>query len=140
MTKSIEKYVQEHNIKVEVTRERGAQVDKDGWEHHAYVLRLVWDDGSRSRFMDDVPWKQGYGVESVPQDEPARVLDALVSEAMAYADATDFADFAATFGYDEDSRKAYEMYMQCGEIHKRLATFLGGRDELENLAYNYERL
>ena len=140
MAKSIKSYIKDHNIRVEITRDRGAQVDADGWEHHAYVLRLIWDDGSQSRFMEDVPWMQGYGVESSPVDEPATVLDALVSDANAYDSAGSFEEFCEEFGYDTDSRKAEATYRACGEVSKKLATFLGGRDELEKLTYDYERL
>lgn len=136
---NIKQYVKKNSIRVEVVRDRGTQVE-DGWEHHAYVLRLVWDDGSQSRFLEDVKWSQGHGVQSVPQDEPAQVLDALISDANAYDEAQSFEDFCATFGYDEDSRKAEKLYRECGEISKKLAAFLGGRDELERVTYKIERL
>ena len=141
MTKTMKQYIKRNNIRVEVTRDRGAQADPDGWEHHAYVLRLVWDDGAQSRFMDDIPWRQGYGIETTPDEEPATVLDALVSDANAYDQARSFEDFCNEFGYDTDSRRAAEaMYLACGETLKKLVTFLGGRDEYEQLAYDVERI
>ena len=137
---TMKQYTKQHNIRVEVVRDRGAQVDADGWEHHAYVLRLIWDDGAMSRRMEDVPWMQGYAIETVPQDEPWSVLDALVSDASAYDQADSFEDFCEEFGYDTDSRKAEQSYRQCGEISKKLAAFLGGRGELERVTNKIERL
>lgn len=137
---NIEQYVKHNRITVEVVKDRGAQVDDSGWEHHHYKLMLVWNDGALSRKTPVFDWRQGYAIETVPQDTPAEVLDALVLDAACYLDAQDFEDFAESLGYDPDSRTAERVYMACGEVAKWLERFLGGRAELERVMYRIERL
>lgn len=137
---NITQYVKRNRITAEIVRDRGMQVDGEGWEHHAYVLRLVWNDGALSRVMDDVPWMQGTGITESPIDRPDAVLDALVSDAASYLDARSFEDWCAEFGYDTDSRTAERTYFACGEIAKKLTAFVGGSAELDRLAYRIDRL
>lgn len=133
----IREYVQRQGIRVEVVKDRGAQVNEDGWEHHAYILRLVNDTTGET--MEPVPWMQGYGIETVPQDEPATVLDALVSDASTLTEGA-FEDWASALGYDPDSRKAERTYREIQAQASELVRFLGGVDEFEHVAYEIERL
>jgi hypothetical protein len=137
---NITQYVKRNHITVEVVRDRGTQADKQGWEHHAYVLKLVWNDGALSRTMTDVPWMQGLGIAESPTDRPDAVLDALVSDAASYLDARSFEDWCDELGYDHDSRTAERTYLACGEIAKKLTEFVGGSAELNRLAYHIDRL
>lgn len=54
----------------------------------------------------------------------ADVLDCLLSDA-SYA-SEPFEDWCDSFGYDSDSRKALEIYMECQKVHTELRRFLGG--------------
>lgn len=125
-------YVRRNNITVTVEHDRGSQVE-NGWEHHAYVLAMHWNDGALSRSVGGIKWHQGVGIETVPQDEPAWVLDALVGDATTYLDAESFEDFCNTFGYDTDSRAAERDYHECGENAKRLRALCGSEAEFQNL-------
>lgn len=129
----IAQYVKRRGITCEIVKDRGAQVE-DGWEHHAYVVALVLPTGERI----ETPWKQGYGIETSPEDTPERVLDALVRDS---TDAdTPFEEWCAGFGYDTDSRKAHATWEQCAEVAMVLGAFLGGSDELDYLRYEVEGL
>jgi rhodanese-related sulfurtransferase len=54
-----------------------------------------------------------------PQEYKNTILDIIVSESIQLED---FKDFCESFGYDEDSRKAYKVYKKCikqsEKIHK----------------------
>ena len=81
--------------------------DEQGWEHHAYTLRVYYGD----RYMD-TPWKQGLGITDDPDIES--VLESLASDAAGYVNAQDFEDWASEYGYDTDSRKAFALYEEVG--------------------------
>jgi hypothetical protein len=124
---TIKEYAQRVGLTTEVVRDRGAQIE-DGWEHHAYVLRLSIDDRSM-----ETPWKQGYGVEAHPTDVPWDVLGSLVLDAhgalnVRFGDEDEgewFARWAGEYGYDEDSRKAYATFQRVREMTDRLRVLLG---------------
>lgn len=136
---NMSEYAEREHIYVEVVKDRGAQI-QDGWEHHAYKLRLRGPrlPGGPEWVTPVFDWRQGYGIETTPHDMPGEVLDSLVSDAMAYLEAMDFEDFARNFGYDTDSRKAEAIYRTCGEVADWLDDFLAG--ELEDVAYTVDRL
>lgn len=92
------------------------QRDEDGWENHAYTVRLRCD----GRYMD-TEWHQGLGITDDPTAES--VLENLLGS----LNATDysFEEWAADYGYDEDSRKAERIYNAVVEESKRLRRLLG---------------
>lgn len=53
------------------------------------------------------------------------VLHSLLSDASGYDSARDFKDYAEGFGVSDDSIKARDTYLACGETSKRLRVFLG---------------
>lgn len=110
------------DYRVTVDRDRGAQVDSQGWEHHAYVLTLHVGDRSRS----GIAWHQGYGIETTPDDTPDEIVASLISDARAGAQT--FEEFAADFGYDEDSRRAYMSWQACAVVASWLPELLGVPD------------
>ena len=57
--------------------------------------------------------------------ELADVLDCLASNAMGIENARCFEEWAAEYGYDEDSRRAERVYRTCQEEAAKLARFLG---------------
>lgn len=130
---TIEEWAHEHGVRVEIERDRGAQVDDRGWEHHAYVLTLHVGEHSQA----GIEWRQGYGIEDSPTDRPESVLDAVVSDALAGSES--FSDFCDNFGYDEDSRKAYATWQQCARYAEWVPALLGGQDVFDHVAYNVQR-
>jgi len=128
-------YAARQGVTVEIVRDRGAQVDGDGWEHHAYTLRL---HRAGTDATMETPWRQGYGVEDSPVDMPGTVLDSLVSDASVGGES--FEDFCADLGYDTDSRKAHTTWEACRATVDQLTTFLGGSSELRALMYDVERI
>lgn len=119
--------VKQYGVRVEVLRDRGAQLDSSGWEHHAYELRVHFDALEDAPSLD-TPWMEGYGVEEHVTDRPDVVLSSMVLDALAGSE--DFEDFCASFGYDEDSRTAWKTWKACRRMHDRLSELLGA-EELE---------
>lgn len=127
--------------------------DDDGWQHFAWAIRL-----KRPGLELDTTYRMGIAHvtktghrsyypqwgESLPFYEPTpptaeEVLDSLAGDASFYLEARDFEDFAASLGYDSDSRKAEKLYHECGEIAKKLRSFLGAA-AAETLLFGVERL
>lgn len=76
--------------------------DEDGWENHAYTIRLR----CRNRIMD-TEWHQGLGITDDPTAES--VLENLLSSADS-VEYDSFEEWAENCGYDPDSRKAERIY------------------------------
>lgn len=82
---------------------------------------------------------QKYGIKRVPNaPELSDVLDCLASDSSGVENARDFNDWAADYGYDEDSRKAEKIYNQCVEQRRELRDLLGLK-LYEELLYEVER-
>lgn len=90
--------------------------DDDGWEHHAYQIRCRY--GRRS-FVS--PWRQGVGITGDP--EARSVLDCMLSDASS-AD-QDFETWAADYGMDTDSRRAYATWEQVRKQTAQLRRIFG---------------
>lgn len=98
----------------------GPEYDRDesDWEHYAYTVRL-----RRKGRTITTPWRQGLALTDPPTAED--VLASMMLDASSYENARDFSDWASDFGYDEDSRKAENIYKACGVIARKLRQFLG---------------
>lgn len=135
-TMSIRDYVAQRGFRVEIVRDRGSQVDADGWEHHAYVIRLHNGKGS----FVETPWMQGYGIERAPDEQVAEVADSLISDVWSYQQAGSFEDWAEEFGYDTDSRKAEKIYRTVEGLADAVVALFGGQEQFEHVATEIERL
>ncbi len=82
-------------------------------------------------------FSQGYGHNGAAP-KVADVLDCLSSDASSVISES-FEDFAATMGYDTDSRKALRTYNVCKRQADKLQRMLGA-DLFTVLLYNTERL
>jgi len=135
--RSIERYVHNHGIRVEILSGPNWEVDDEGWEHHAYQLKLINPD--RGTEMT-VPWTAGVGITRTPDERPEEVFDTLVSDAWGFVSADDFGDWAGEYGFDVYSIKAANIWRAIGEQAEAFQHFIGGSAELERLALEYERL
>jgi hypothetical protein len=79
-------------------------------------------NGNSTSFLFGDSLQNGYdGIMAAdkPQEYKNTILDIIVSESIQLED---FKDFCESFGYDEDSRKAYKVYKKCikqsEKIHK----------------------
>jgi hypothetical protein len=137
-----DEFIAQHDIELIIASEpKVSTKDDDGWEHFAWRVSLMRGNEGLA-----VPWRAGLGhvmqadkprrrwdpdrYEYVPNMVPeppttADILDSLRLDAECYDEARDFEDFAATFGYDTDSRKAEALYHACAEMAKKLRIFLG---------------
>jgi hypothetical protein len=125
------KFVAAHEITLTILGREGLQHDATGWEHYRFTVRLNRPDG---RFIV-APWRQGTGITADP-DAPM-VLDALISDALAYEDASDEWEFYDNFGYTP-SRESRRIWEHIKEMAPRVRDFLGG--DFDTAAYETERL
>jgi hypothetical protein len=135
--RSLQRYVANHGITVEILSGPDFTTDEDGWWNHTYALKLLNADLGTEMTL---PWKTGLGITEDPDERPEKILDCLIGDAWGYENARGFEDWAGEYGYDPDSRKAESTWKAVGELAQALAQFLGGYAELERLASNYERL
>lgn len=131
MTETMHEAAARLGVSVEITKDRGVQVEDD-WGHHAYVLRVTFGNG---KSWTGIPWRQGLGVKISPSEVPADILDSLVEDATT----VDFETWCDEYGYDSGSRKAYATWETCGAYYATLRDILGA-DELEHLMYEVESL
>ena len=121
---------------------------------HDVRMACEWEHERPDYLMDDMPrgsnhyrctisanghrytmhWSQGPAITDEP--DAADVLDALASDASNTE--AGFENFAAEYGYDEDSRKAERIYRACVGVRKALFRLFG--DDAEALMYEVERL
>jgi len=78
----------------------GLRTDESGWKHNAFTITIEGEA---------ISWKSGTGIKGQPN--PAEVLANLCREGLDANEA--FGDWCATFGYEEDSRKALATYLEC---------------------------
>lgn len=156
MTIAINDWLNEHPVTL-VKLAGPYESEEDGWKHDAYRLRLVWGAPSHTperRQTPEFAYRMGTGhrikkfsrrtgtheMVALPEPPLDMVLDAIVSDARCYDEATSWEDFAGNLGYDPDSRKGEAAYRACGETLHWLTTFVGGRAEMEKLMYETEAL
>lgn len=154
---TIKDWLAAHPVTLVVLAGPYESVDDDGWKHDAYRLRLVWKDRTNGdRTTPEFSYRMGVGhrkpagridlntglkpLKPLPEPPLDMVLDAIVSDARCYDEATSWEDFAGNLGYDPDSRKGEAAYRACGETLHWLTTFVGGRAEMEKLMYETEAL
>lgn len=106
--------------------------DAQGWEHFAWRVTLWYakrtlETTFRTGTGHVRPAPEWIGGKRQPRipvpPSAADVLHCLCSDARA-GEAT-FADFCTDFGYDTDSRKALEIYLNCQAEGPKLRTLLG---------------
>lgn len=108
----------------------------DGWNHHAFTVHFYAPNAAVVADGYTVPecsidWRQGVAVKTDP--DPAEVL---ASAARNYADARGltFEDWAASLGYDTDSRKAEKIYDACMATGDKLTTLRLTGYQIDTLA------
>ena len=105
--------------------------DADGWKHYAYRVSLTFKDGEKY----STTYKMGTAHTSPPQVQD--VLHSLLLD----ASNTDqpFEDWCADLGYDTDSIKAHNAYLECVKCGQWLRSSLttGQIDQLTELFQDY---
>lgn len=103
-------------------RATGGELDReDGWDHYAWHVTLTMY-GKRLT----IPYRMGlaHAKNGTPTRPTAgEVLECLVLDAGCGED--DYADFCASLGYDEDSRKALAMWHACRKTREDLENWAG---------------
>lgn len=65
------------------------------------------------------------GITELDEDEMKNALSCFLSDGSCYSSCRDFSDFCASFGYDEDSRKAFKIYKACQHHHEKAQELFG---------------
>ena len=122
---------------------RGGYLDKDsdGWEHYAF--NVLFKNGQKEASFD---WKQGighviknkYSNNVIPKKpNPGEMLARICSESLDCRES--FEEWAATFGYDSDSRKAEAVYNACKRNSEKLDCLMDSQT-IQNFANLSNRL
>ena len=93
--------------------------DDSGWKHYAF--QVAFQPPYKTAISFD--WKNGTGhvdkLKRPTKPNPAEVLGCVCSDYLSAA-LESFPDWAANFGYDEDSRKAHRIYEDCQTLGPKL--------------------
>ena len=108
-------------VRLEIVEFHGIQSDDEGWEHNSYSVRLTRGDESLN-----TPWRQGLGIKDSPT--ASDVLSSLIMDAVGFANARNFEDWASEYGYDTDSRKAFATFELIDNLTDQLRDLLGEED------------
>ena len=116
-------------------------------KHNGHVIQTEYQAGAAYRYYSDgsefiLPYGRisNYQYDRLKQSKPCKpevldVLHCLVSNAQC-VEYSDFADFCAELGYDEDSRKAHSIYQACCDARAKLNSMFN-LDELYELFQDY---
>jgi hypothetical protein len=113
---------------VEIITGPDHMTDDEGWEHHAYSLRVDFEGRSMV-----TPWRQGVGITDDP--EVHDVMSAMISDTSGVLHGETFEDWADEYGYDTDSRKAEATYRAVVAQTEGLRRLLGD-DLLHRLTHD----
>jgi len=131
----ITEYVAAKGITLEILSETTTGIGDD--TQYKTTVRLAYDDRTlETPFEFGTDTLGGHALD----DRADLVLDNLVFDVSIYRRSESFEDFADEFGINPDSRSELALYEAMGDAAARLAEFVGGDAELENLIHNVERL
>lgn len=134
-------YLGDKGIELRIVKRNGIQRDADGWEHESFNVALVNENGDRIT----TPWRRGVGLkDNDPRDMAEEVFDSLVSDAWSYECAQgNFREWHRDLGGDMDDpdsvARGRRTFRAVERSRDKLVEFLGGEDELERVATEYER-
>lgn len=128
--RSIAEWLDQHDATV--TAEAHGLQRVDDWDAYAFSVTLHLDGRTLT-----ASWSQGtaHPADSV---DSADVVRGIVSDALSVRDARDFEDWAETFGYDTDSRRAESLYRQCAALLDEVRAWSGGPGAFAELAETVE--
>lgn len=102
--------------------------DFDNHDHNHYSVTLRRKDGDKERFVFQF-WDSITNSNSGEKPTAYDVLSCISSETTIY---DGFAEFCSEFGYDQDSRKAEQMWKVYNKTSRKLNKFFS-EEELEDL-------
>ncbi len=106
----------------------GLRVNSDGWKNYTW---LVWLERGGSLTSLEYQCGTGHAKDGVPT--PPGVNDVIFSLLTDWQGGREtFEDFCSSFGYDEDSRKAYKIWEACKKSGEKLQKLFSA-DEIEEL-------
>lgn len=114
--KTIDQFIRENpGLRIEVSTGK-RQTDPDGWEHDRYRVKIR--KGAEELRLT---YRKGIGHHGNPP-QLDEILDAIRTESY---DVDDFNEWAASLGYDPDSRKAYKTWEACVKQARDARRLLG---------------
>jgi len=135
---SYEEIIEKYNLRLELHR-IPFRTDIDDWKndkearHFSYRIYVLYGDRSGKEI------KGYFSQGSAHRKNPTivEILDALSSDTQEL-DGQGFEDWASSYGYEEDSRKAYKIWEMCLKEAQDLRSLLGYEGVRE--LYECERL
>jgi len=123
-------------IEFEITLVRNPISTKsDNWQDMAKQWKATFTNNKNRRFSESFDYFTGSAIKSTPTVD--EVLGCLISDSM--ANDMFFEDWCYELGYDTDSRKALQTYLDCQEICKKLhilgIDIAAERERLEKIGY-----
>jgi hypothetical protein len=88
----------------------------DNWQDTARQWKATFTNNKNRRFSESFDYFTGSAIKSTPTVD--EVLGCLISDAM--ANEMFFDDWCYEFGYETDSRKALQTYLDCQKICSKL--------------------
>jgi len=124
------------NIEFEITLVRTPiSIKSDNWQDTARQWKATFTNNKKRRFSESFDHFTGSAIKSTPTVDD--VLSCLISDAI--ANEMFFDDWCYEFGYETDSRKALQTYLDCQEICKKLhilgIDIAAERERLEKIGY-----
>jgi hypothetical protein len=97
---------------------------RGNWEYDAWIVS-IYPVSTPDTNGQSFEYSTGLGHRNKNKAVKPKLADVLYSLTFdAYASQTSFDDWCSEFGYDTDSRKALDMYLQCQESDAKLRKVL----------------
>lgn len=97
----------------------------DNLAHFQFRVNLANKNGRTWFAFTDSHDNWRKGIDSLDESGVKNALYYFLSDGSCYSSCIDFADFCASFGYDEDSRKAFKIYKACQHHNKKARELFG---------------
>lgn len=124
-----------YGIRLAKVDDLGMSRDAGGWEHFAFTMHVEnWRGAQTTGYA--FPYRQG--TAHTKQPDLVDIMSALLSDASCVLDRS-FDEFCSDFGYDDDSRKAEQLYRDILANNAKLAKLFRTTD-IASILRNYEPL
>ena len=127
---NIEEFIRKNSIKATAEKVE-SNPNMENWEANHYRVTLTAGEQEFTTYFS-----KGFALKGEPTAE--EVLECLAADSAGIEYAGTFEDWAAEFGYDQDSREAEKVYNACVKHAEKLRSFLG-EEKYNELLYDTEK-
>lgn len=132
----IKTFIKNNQLSMSVTKvavRPGSIMDPE-WEANHYQVKIT--NASNNESFTTF-YSMGVGIKGLPKI--VDVLNTIALESGDYLNSSSFEDWASALGYSEDSRKAFNIYRECGHMARSMKRLLG-KKQTDILINEVERL